>query len=89
MTYVAHPSKRAILTALLLFPGLLVAGAAARAAGPEGMTFFLTSIGSGKGADARSQLTGISPPLTRISDWPRILLAVAKRLCVTSRMRYG
>jgi len=38
---------------------------------------------------ARSQLTGISPPLTRISDWPRILLAVAKRLYVTSRMRYG
>jgi TolB-like protein/class 3 adenylate cyclase len=38
---------------------------------------------------ARSQLTGILPPLTRISEWPSILLAVAKRLQVTSRMRYG
>ena len=51
MTLVVRPTKRATLTALLLFPGLLVTGAAARAAGPEDMTFFLTSIGSGKGAD--------------------------------------
>ena len=50
MTLVVHSSKRATLTALL-FPGLLVMGAAARAAGPEDMTFFLTSVGSGKGAD--------------------------------------
>ena len=37
----------------------------------------------------RSRSTGISPPPTRISDWPRTLLAVAKRLRVTSRMRCG
>jgi hypothetical protein len=51
MTLVVRPSKHATLSALLLFPGLLVTGAAARAAGAEDMTFFLTSIGSGKGAD--------------------------------------
>ena len=37
----------------------------------------------------RLRSIGISPPPTRISDWPRILLAVAKRLRVTSRMRCG
>jgi hypothetical protein len=51
MTFTVRLSKRAILTALFLFAGLLVAVAAAQAAGPEDMTFFLTSIGSGKGAD--------------------------------------
>jgi hypothetical protein len=51
MTSVVRPNKRATLTALLLLPGLLVTGTAARAAGPEDMTFFLTSIGAGKGAD--------------------------------------
>jgi hypothetical protein len=52
MTSVVRPSKHATLTALLLlFAGLLVTVAAARAAGAEDMTFFLTSIGSGKGAD--------------------------------------
>ena len=51
MTFTVRLSKGAILTALFLFAGLLVAVAAAQAAGPEDMTFFLTSIGSGKGAD--------------------------------------
>jgi hypothetical protein len=51
MTFVFPLGTRAVLTALLSVPGFLLAGAAARAAGPEDMTFFLTSVGSGKGAD--------------------------------------
>jgi hypothetical protein len=51
MTFTVRLSKRAILTALFLSAGLLVAVAAAQAAGPEDMTFFLASLGSGKGAD--------------------------------------
>ena len=51
MTFTVRLSKRAILTALFLFAGLLAAAAAAQAAGPEDMTFFLTSVGSGKGRD--------------------------------------
>ena len=43
--------KRAVLTVLLPALGLLAAAPAAQAAGPEDMTFFLTSVGSGKGAD--------------------------------------
>jgi hypothetical protein len=49
MTFVFPFRIRAVLAALL--PGFLLAGATARAAGPEDMTFFLTSVGSGKGAD--------------------------------------
>ena len=51
MTLVVRPVNRAILTGLLVFPSLLAAGTAAQAAGPQDMTFFLTSVGSGKGAD--------------------------------------
>ena len=51
MRFVFPPGKRAVLAILLSFLGLLLTGAAARAAGPEDMTFFLTSVGSSKGAD--------------------------------------
>jgi hypothetical protein len=50
MTFLIRLNRTA-LTALLLVAGVFGAGAGARAAGPEDMTFFLTSIGSGKGAD--------------------------------------
>jgi hypothetical protein len=44
-------SIRSLVAVLLSSLGLLLAGATAKAAGPEDMTFFLTSAGSGKGAD--------------------------------------
>jgi hypothetical protein len=47
MTPVTRFGKRVVLMVLLSAAGLL----AAQAAGPEDMTFFLTSAGSGKGAD--------------------------------------
>jgi hypothetical protein len=51
MAIVARFGKHAVLMALLLATGLFVTPPIAHAAGPEDMTFFLTSIGSGKGAD--------------------------------------
>jgi hypothetical protein len=51
MSFVARFGERAVLTVLLPALGLLAAAPTAQAAGPEDMTFFLTSVGSGKGAD--------------------------------------
>ena len=51
MSFVARFGKRAVLTVLLPALGLLATAPAAQAAGPEDMTFFLTSVGSGKGAN--------------------------------------
>jgi hypothetical protein len=50
MTLIARFGKRAVLMVLVPCAGVIVAPAA-QAAGPEDMTFFLTSVGSGKGAD--------------------------------------
>jgi hypothetical protein len=51
MIVFARLAKRAVLRVLLSTSGLLVAGPGAQAAGPDDMTFFLTSAGLGKGAD--------------------------------------
>ena len=51
MTFVVPLRTRMALTILLSLSGLLVARVTAHAAGPEDMTFFLTSVGAGKGAD--------------------------------------
>jgi hypothetical protein len=48
MSFVARFGERAVLTVLLPALGLLAAAPTAQAAGPEDMTFFLTSVGSGK-----------------------------------------
>ena len=50
MAFVFPPSAPAVLTVLLSSLSLLT-GTTAKAAGPEDMTFFLTSVGPGKGAD--------------------------------------
>ena len=51
MTFIVRVQKTTVLTVFLIAPGLIAAVSAAQAAGPEDMTFFLTSAGSGKGAD--------------------------------------
>ena len=51
MTFVVPLRTRMALTILLSLSSLLVARVTAHAAGPENMTFFLTSVGAGKGAD--------------------------------------
>ena len=51
MAFVGRLGEHAILAFVLSSTGLFAASPPAYAAGPEDMTFFLTGIGSGKGAD--------------------------------------